>query len=170
MSVDSLMGVDYTSSALNITDYHATEINNFLKKNNVLQKRNGYLQISEYEFNGIWECNYKGTKIIIAHIGSDLYRVMDLDKFDDSTSNYIQLTNVEGDTSTNISGINKCSFLLLVFANDRLYILCGTYIVLKFTTNDSNQVVIKPYKVYDDVDTYIPTVIKGVTFSTKRFS
>lgn len=165
MSVDSLMGVDYTSSALNITDYHATEINNFLKKNNVLQKRNGYLQISEYEFNGIWECNYKGAKIIIAHIGSDFYRVMDLDKFDNSDNNYIQLTNVEGDTSTKINGIND-SPSFAVFANDRLYILCGTYIVLKFTTNDSNQVVIKPYKVYDDDDTYIPTVIKGVTFST----
>lgn len=159
------MGVDYTSSALNIADYHATEIKNFLKKNNVLQKRNGYLQISEYEFNGIWECNYKGKKIIIAHIGSDFYRVMDLDKFDDSTNNYIQLTNVEGDTSTNISGINNAPSFA-VFANDRLYILCGTYIVLKFSTNDSGQVVIKPYKVYDDVDTYIPTVIKGITFST----
>ena len=88
LTINSLMGVDYSSSMVNIRDYHAYDIKNFLKKNNVLRNRNGYEQVGKHKINGIWECNYQGRKIIIAHIGNSIYQVEDIDNFDVLANNY----------------------------------------------------------------------------------
>lgn len=158
LTINSLMGVDYSSSMVNIRDYHAYDIKNFLKKNNVLRNRNGFEQVGKGKINGLWECNYKGNKILIAHIGKSLYYVTDIDKYDIDSANYQAI--VED------SSLIEDEFSWGVFANDRLYILCGNYCVLKFSINEQNVLGFSFTKVYDDEDTYIPTTTIGITFNS----
>ena len=144
------MGVDYSSSMLNIQDNHAYDIKNFLKENGTLQKRKPYEQVGIGGLNGIWECHYLGQRYIVAHKGNNLYLVNDIDKYDRLANNYMLI----GGTAT-----IKDQKSWGVFANDRLYILCGNYIVVKFGEDG----VLTHSNVYEDVDTYIPTTTIGIT-------
>ena len=158
LTINSLMGVDYSSSMVNIRDYHAYDIKNFLKKNNVLRNRNGYEQVGKHKINGIWECNFQGRKIIIAHIGNSIYEVEDIDKYDVLANNYkVIYTDENGD-------FKDKDFSWGIFTNDRLYILCGKYYVLKFSLDDKGNVTYKFSEVYNDEDTYIPTTTIGITY------
>ena len=163
LSINSLMGVDYSSSMVNIRDYHAYDIKNFLKKNNVLRNRNGFEQIGKWKINGIWECNFKGRRIFVVHCGTKWYYVKsveDLNTYDIQSSNYHEI-------NTSIELADKPSWG--VFANDRLYILCGKYCVLKFTIDDkTNNLVLTFVEVYNDEDTYIPTTTIGITFNNNN--
>ena len=153
LSVDNLMGVDYSSSMLNIQDNHAYDIKNFLKKNGTLQKRPPVEQVGIKGLNGVWECNYKGNKYVIAHKDSNLYLVNNIDEYDNLANNY---TLIEG------TGTIKNQKSWGVFTNDRLYILCGSYVVVKFVENNG-VVSLTHYNVYNDVDTYVPTTTIGIT-------
>ena len=161
------MGVDYSSSMVNIRDFHAYDIKNFIKKNNVLRNRNGYEQVGKYKINGLWQCTYNKTNesdynsvLTIAHINQSLFFVEDIDKYDVLANNYRAI-----DSSVNKLANNDSWG---VFANDRLYILDGEkYCVLKFPTEENN------YEwsfseVFDDVDTYVPTTTIGITFSGNK--
>ena len=151
------MGVDYSSSMLNIQDNHAYDIKNFLKENGTLQKRKPYEQVGIGGLNGIWECNYNGQKYIIAHKGNNIYLVNDIDRYERLASNYIPLTE-NGKETFGISDETSWG----VFTNDRLYILCGEYLVVKFNENGSPTV----HKVFEDEETYIPTTTIGITSSS----
>ena len=153
LSVDNLMGVDYSSSMLNIQDNHAYDIKNFLKKNGTLQKRPPVEQVGIKGLNGVWECNYNGQKYVIAHKDSNLYLVNNIDEYDNFANNY---TLIEG------TGTIENQKSWGVFTNDRLYILCGSYVVVKFVKNNG-VVSLTHYNVYNDVDTYVPTTTIGIT-------
>lgn len=143
------MGVDYSSSMVNIRDNHAYDIKNFLKINNVLRNRNGYEHVGKYKINGIWECNYEGETIIIAHIGTKLYRVTHLDVYDNLAANYVPIVSEDFNIEDNYSwGI---------YTNDRLYILCGEYCVVKFSKDNNGKLNFVVSRVFEDEDTYIPT-------------
>lgn len=158
------MGVDYSSSMLNIQDNHAYDIKNFLKENGTLQKRKPYEQVGIGGLNGVWECHYLGQRYVIAHKGNNLYLVNDIDRYDRLASNYTPLTENGYD---NFGIENKKSWG--VFANDRLYILCGNYIVVKFPNSKkadgTTRTNFEVSKVYEDEDTYIPTTTIGITGS-----
>lgn len=155
LTINSLMGVDYSSSMINIRDYHASDISNFIKVNNVLRNRNGYEQVGKSKINGIWECNYLGRKIIIAHIGNSICRVKDINTYNIYSKNYEVI-------KTDLANI-KDSKSWGVFSNDRLYILCGKYYVIKFSLDKDNNVVFEAKLVFEDEDTYIPTTTIGIT-------
>lgn len=174
LSVGALMGVDFSSSNLNITDNHASAIQNFLKKNNILQKRNGWEEIlniidnttsndisvfgENAQINGLWsiKINNNNTyeKYYIAHIGINFYELKNLE-----TNRFEKITYEKIETTTTIDGItNEKSFGIV--ANDRLYVLCGKYIVIKY---DNLTKKFKISQVYNDEDTYIPTTTIGIT-------
>ena len=146
------MGVDYSSSMLNIQDNHAFDIKNFLKRNGTLQKRPPVEQVGIKGLNGVWQCNYKGKVYTIVHIGETLYNVKDINNYDFNEENYEPLNHWDDHLGIK----NQKSWG--IFTNDRLYILCGNYVVLKFT--DSG---FKISKVYDNEDTYVPTTTVGIT-------
>lgn len=153
VNISDLMGVDYSTSMLNVSDKHATDINNFIKKNNVLQKRGSYKQVMGTtalgRVNGIWECYYKNKQIVIAHIDNSLYLVKDINNYYYNADNFKEIvTNADL-----IQDIDSFGF----FTNDRLYILCGKYCVLKFYNDAETEKDFKLYEVYNDVDTYVPT-------------
>ncbi len=172
LNINSLMGVDYSSSNINISDNHAVEINNLLKIDNVLQKRSGWQQIMSIEngsitqvdddggpvdielsdgakINGLWMARYNGNNKVIAHIGTKFYFVNNIETF-----NFEKIYLKEIATPEDVTIKNEKSWG--VVANDRLYILCGSYIVIKLETEEMS-------RVYDDVDTYIPTTTIGIT-------
>lgn len=172
LNINSLLGVDYTSSMNNIADYHAYEMSNYLKINNSLQTRAGYEQIYHSEIqgnvNGLWKCNYKGKEIIIAHIGNGLYVINSqkgLNNYCFNAENYISIYTDDKLIK------NQKSFA--VFANDRLYILCGSYILVKFSNTDkgnwtyANNMFFKATRVFEDEDTYIPTTTINITDEEK---
>lgn len=147
------MGVDYSSSMLNIQDNHAYDIKNLLKKNGTLQKRPPIKQTELEGLNGYWECKYKGHIIKIAHIKDKLVQI---------NSTYSVITDAliyyEIETPQPLSDKKSWG----VFTNDRLYILCGSYIVVKFNIKNDLPI-LTCHNVYDDVDTYIPTTTIGIT-------
>lgn len=153
LSVDNLMGVDYSSSMLNIQDNHAYDIKNFLKKNGTLQKRPPIKQTELESLNGYWECRYKGHIVKIAHIKDKLVQIH-------STQSVITDALVYDEIETPQTLSDKKSWG--VFTNDRLYILCGSYIVVKFNIKNDLPI-LTCHNVYDDVDTYIPTTTIGIT-------
>lgn len=150
------MGVDYSSSMVDIKYNHAYDIKNFLKINNVLRNRNGYEQVGKYKINGIWECNYLGEKVYIAHIGNSFYRITDIDKYDNKVTNYLPIYTDNDKV--------KDDYSWGVFTNDRLYILCGKYYVIKFSKNtDTGEIEFKVNLVFEDEDTYVPTTTINIT-------
>ena len=153
------MGVDYSSSMLNIQDNHAYDIKNFLKNNGTLQKRPPVEQVGNHKLNGVWQCNFKGGIYTIAHIGTDLYLVDDINKCDSFDNNYHRITEENVDY-----GI-KDQKSWGVFANDRLYILCGNYLVVKWEVDEDTGTIdgLVCKEVYDDVDTYVPTTTIGIS-------
>lgn len=152
------MGVDYSSSMLNIRDDHAYDMSNFLKINNLLQKRSGFEEVLPYKLNGIWECKFKGNTYTIAHIGKYFYLVNG--KIDTYHQHLTQYQGIE--VSGSIQDKIKDDYSWGVFTNDRLYILCGAYIVIKFK-KVGDDVTFTVADVYEDVDTYIPTTTIGIT-------
>lgn len=154
------MGVDFSSSMLNIQDNHAYDIKNFIKRNGSLQKRNPYKQVGNEKLNGVWECYYKGTKYTIAHKGTNLYLVDNIDNYDMFAQNYKKISGNATIGDQKSWGI---------FANDRLYILCGNYVVVKFKEKDE-EVYLEHFNVYDDSDTYIPTTTIGITENGSQLS
>lgn len=176
LNINSLLGVDYTSSMNNIADYHAYEMSNYLKINNSLQTRAGYEQIYHSEqqhgkINGLWKCNYKGKEIIIAQINNIFYKVDNLNNYVFNAENYKRIGEIDLGKEPYI----KKSFG--VFANDRLYVFGGKYIVIKIT-DDEEKALEKSYEhiddlyykvslVFEDEDTYIPTTTINITDEEK---
>lgn len=106
LNIAQFGGVDFSSQKFNVATNHAIDMNNFIYKDGIVQKRSGYEQIALIEpkefiardfdtdeavenpdvitnpvnFNGIW--NFKaedGQKHIVAHIGYLLYEIKNID-------------------------------------------------------------------------------------------
>lgn len=151
LTIKSLMGVDYSGSMLNIEDYHAYDILNLLKKNNVLQKRSGWKQIYDKKVNGIWKCRVSPTQVFyVYHIGNKLYYNASINE------DFLNLTLLsEAEFIQDMKSFG-------VFTNDRLYLLCGSYVVIKFISNGTTFLINEPILVSQDEDTYVPTTTIGM--------
>ena len=142
---------------------------NFIKKDNVLQKRNGYVSVGKHKINGIWEINFRNRSFYIVHIKTSLYVVEDIDTYDIFSRNY---TKIQIDTSN--EGYIKDVRSWGIFTNDRLYLLCGNYCVLKLSDTykegyseqvvNGLQIYFKFSRVLDDEDTYVPTTTINITY------
>lgn len=168
------LGVDYFNERTNVAYNRATEMSNFIHKDGCNQKRNGYTQIAEIydkttsqdtplSINGLWTIttNYKdelGKNIVwtIIHAGTTFFGY----KNGDLTSKPITLEPKCDDTTLNykINRVkNEKSFG--VIKGNRLYILCGVYLVFGSWDNGST---FKLKLVENASDTYIPTTTIGI--------
>src|SRR5574344_1668416 len=102
--IDSFGGVDLTNSPLYVASNRASSMKNFIKRNNVNEKRYGWNEVLQFEpiteevngeevevssakINGIWQFDtsflvesnntrsYKKEHHIIIHVGKRFYRV-----------------------------------------------------------------------------------------------
>lgn len=133
-------GVDLSSQAFNVDPSRAVRIKNYLFKNGLVRKRNGYEQIFKVEtlqyydaftntlntnstnFNGIWKFKAEdGEWHIVAHIGNLLYEIKNIERNNDITiapisvhspyNGYPMLYKFEDYKSSAFVGNNRLWFL-----------------------------------------------------------
>lgn len=175
ISVSTFLGLDNLNTNNNMPSYHASDMSNYLVKDGALQTRSGWEQVIDLtdkkdtsnsqisgKINNIYSFTFNGVRYTLAHIGTNLYFVSN---FDTNDIKQIKLTKVE----TNITiADRKSSF---IYADDRIYMLVGTYAVLKLSDSNTTwnsyntNLYYNMVEVYDDEDTYIPTTTIGITYS-----
>lgn len=163
MEVSNFGGVDLSNPALLVSDSRATNMLNFIKKDNVNQKRKGWEQVLNLEnqnINGVWtfiaEDNEEHT---IAHINDSLYMIEGLGK--DKTFAEIILSQMSGDYSL----LNQKTQAFV--SGKRLYILGGIdYLMVRYSEIGVPEVV----KVKDSKYTYVPLTTRGITHNSSTLS
>lgn len=156
--INNFLGVDYASSIFNVADYRAIDMRNLINKNGINHKRNGWSEIAQFndKINGIWQFKDDNKNIhIIVHSGKKFYKITNLSTNSFETT-YEEINFNETVNLTRI--INERSYG--VVAGNRLYILCGDYLVYGTWDNGTTWEI---RRVEDDEDTYIPTTTIGIT-------
>lgn len=181
-SIINFKGVDYASQRFNVASYHAIDINNFIYRDGVTQKRFGTEQLIQIEpmfyiplsfnegvgleneykvnttnVNGLWHFRAEdGKEHIIAHIGKLLYEVVDFKSLkvlgDDKTFTY------NGNIYHYAYEFEDYKSSAFVGAN-RFYFLGGNkYMILRFLSDGSYRFDLA------EKDSYIPTTTISITY------
>lgn len=181
-SLVEFKGVDYATQRFKVASYHAIDINNFIYRDGVIQKRFGtetliniettyYIPMSfdedveikeEYKLNtknvnGLWHFKAEdGKEHIIAHIGNLLYEVLDFKTLKVLGSNKTKVHN--GDIYHYAYEFENYKSSAFIGAN-RLYFLGGNkYMILRFLNDGSYR--FSPA----ENDSYIPTTTISITY------
>lgn len=137
-SLNDFRGVDYSSSPLEVKPYRATDMQNFILKDGVLHKRNGWermLKVSSEKVDGVWIWG----KDAIVQCGSTFYKVTDFD--------------TENATTTKINGGKASRKAIAFYSQDKMYFLTGNdYLVYDGNEMDS--------LVNNRAKAYIPTTME----------
>ena len=74
-TIDSFMGVDFTSSPIEVDKKRSPNAKNIINKNGYNESRNGYkiLNTIGNNINGVWNIDYKGKEMFLVHSGTILY-------------------------------------------------------------------------------------------------
>lgn len=172
--LSNFRGVDYTKAELDISENRAYQMQNFIFKDGINQKRNGYKEIFQVPnskpINGYWEfVDSKRNVHRIVHAKTTFYRLnfgSDTLEGNYYTNTYETLeinytpNNINStDWAAYISGIkDRKSFG--VVRGDRLYIFCGIMCVYGSWDNGTTW---ELRAVRDNIDTYIPTTTTNIT-------
>ena len=182
-------GVDLTHSKISVEGYRAVDMRNFIMENEANTKRFGWEELYRFEgldnqINGIWTLDtsypitdeqgnitdYSKDSVVLVQVAKKFYIIRD---FGIENSN---INNVKSTINRN-NNIIEVPFQLgadqyvlnekseAYVRGNRLYILCGDLLVFgkwaennKWTGNETYEI----RRVYDDVDTYIPTIITKI--------
>jgi len=182
LNITQFYGVDYSPAQLQVADNHAVEIDNIVYKDRVNQKRQGYEQLFQVDkkqyyisdtptaidnstnINGVYTFTIDGVKYMIFHIGNLLYSVSGIRNQSYYTQTKLEMVYDEfEDNAYRVIPLNDAKSVAF-YQNKRLYILDGVnYWVLKLI-NDNGKNRFKIYKVENDIDTFIPTTMIGITY------
>lgn len=158
LQIDGMRGVDLTNSPLFVDKTRASDMANFIMENGVIQKRNGWKEVMQYdaEINGVWQLdatviegnNKVVKKHVIMMVGTNFYNVEGFDTETPSCDkdNPIPLINFS------IESKIKNEVAYGVVGGEKLYILCGDFITIGYYNNT-----LEVHRVEDDIDTFIPT-------------
>ena len=154
-TLSKFKGVDYSSSPMQVKNYRATDMDNFLLKDGVLSKRNGFEQIKRFsgygDVSNIWKAPDGGYIYIVGTQQSAfIYWCKKLPQGDESVDQEdVQLTYVSNITSRKASAF---------YSKDKMYILCGDYFVYgNFKSQDGTDNWQLKRVADDRENTYIPT-------------
>ncbi len=187
-AIDRFLGVDFANSKLNVADFRATDMKNFIHKDGVNHKRPGWNEIikigwdcvndifdpvgTPLQINGFWSFtdSYDNEHTIV-HAGQKIFSIEQIGKNSFETSpptditetctynpSYTTLSTWKEKITTSIK--NERSFGIV--RGDRLYIFCGIYLVYGTWDAGANYE-LRP--VEDNEDTYIPTTTIGISAS-----
>ena len=137
LNINSFKGVDYSSSAFNVSDNRAIDILNLIFKDNVIQKRKGFKHVLSLTDKGKIHNIVKFQDGYIIHCGTKLYV---------ANESFIITNQV-----SNATLLDKR--VTMLEKNNRLYVLSG----IKYFYLDNNFVV---HNCEDDA--YIPTTTIGI--------
>lgn len=195
VSINNFNGADFSSPALLVSNDHATDILNFIKKDNINQKRPGYSQIGKAtqvdfnrlvdndgtsviatehnttEINGLWNFIAENKKsYTVAHIGRLLFLVYGLGEgksfLDCSFIPLVHNTTVNG--TAFVEAITLLNQPTVAFAGaNRLYILGGNkYFMLRiYDGTSANQIQWELVELEDSEYTYVPVTTIGITYA-----
>lgn len=113
--IDSFMGVDFTSSPIEVDKRRSPNAKNVINKSGFNESRNGYKILKKIgtRINGAWNIDYKGRDLFLVHSGTILYECSD---------DFKNVTNVlSGMTNNRSTGI---------YVNDYFMIFDGTRTVV----------------------------------------
>ena len=191
LNITTFGGVDFSSQKLQASSSRAIDLINFVYKDGVIQKREGYTEraqvptikyipypvtstaISQNEskaFNGIWRFLAEdGQYHIVAHCGKILCEIKDFDK---------QIVNFEVLSSTGLAlgsdnkyypttYEHKDQKSMAFVGNNRLWFLGGEkYMVIGFRAD--GQLIYEP--VEESQYTFIPTTTTTITYKNSKLS
>lgn len=174
-TITNFRGVDYSISDIDVADNRALDMQNFIFKDGLNQKRNGYIEKIKLEngrINGYWEF-IDSKKVIhrIAHAGDKLYEINYGDTLFGNSKKQLNISYIP-EIHSAISG----DYYMQDWANyvaqikdeksfgivrgDRLYIFCG--IMCVYGSWDDGQTW-ELRAVRDNSDTYIPITTTNIT-------
>ena len=186
-TIGAFRGVDYRPIQLQVKDYNATDIKNFIYRDNANQKRMGYEQLFSFpidtykllgdnrvtnntsnRINGLWEfVDSKGIYHLIAHIGVLLYEIKNID----GAFYNIEATMIKDSGGYTLELLDEISGTFSAFASKGvLYILSGNkYYALFNGTKGASDVGIQYgdlafIEVANSSIAYIPTTTIGITY------
>ena len=169
---ENFRGLDYTNAKLDIADNRSPDAQNFIFKDGINQKRNGYSQVLKIDsganFNGFWEFIDSNKKVHrIAHVGNKIYEVTYnenpyLNSYKELSVTYRPNIITSANWTSYITNGIKDRRSYGVVRGDRLYIFCGIMLVYgswdKGTTWELRAV-------RENEDTYIPITTTNITHS-----
>lgn len=115
LKIDHFLGMDFSNSPMRAESYHSVDGQNFIYRNGVNSKRNGWeekLRLPD-RLNGMWDFISNGEHHIIAQAGKRFFRI------------YQDYTHIEIPVDT--TKINDDRSFGFVY-QDKLWILCGDFI------------------------------------------
>ena len=190
--VNSFLGVDYSSQRFNVSSNRAIDLLNFIYKDGVIQKRNGYEEIFKilptnylrYNFDksqessastnttsvhNIWSFVAEDNQThIVAHIGKLLYEIKNIDEYNMSI---VPIKAVDIDTQVNGVAYPLCYEFEdtktqgFVGANKFWFLGGNRYMVLRFI---ANKTILIP--VEESEFASIPTTTISITYENAKSS
>lgn len=106
-SIDSFMGVDFTSSPIEVDKRRSPNAKNIINKNGYNESRNGYKVLNTIgtKINGVWNIDYKDKELFVVHSGTMLY---------ECSSDFKTFTNVlSGMTDNRSKGLYINGYLII---------------------------------------------------------
>lgn len=76
-SIDNFLGVDFTSSPIEVDKKRSPNTVNMINNNGYNETRNGYEIITKFDsrINGIWNVDFPNEEILLVHAGTKLYKI-----------------------------------------------------------------------------------------------
>lgn len=197
---DTFRGVDLTHSKLDVEAYRAVDMRNFIMENETNTKRYGWEELyrfssENHNINGIWTLDssypitddngnilsYDKDSIVLVQVANKFYIIRDFgdESEKDETDTVLQRINL----NDNIIEVpfNENVDIEKIFANqkseayirgNRLYILCGDFLVFGKWSNNGKWAGNEQYeirRVYNDIDTYIPTILTKIVCEESEY-
>lgn len=190
LNITQFGGVDFSSQRFNVESHRAIDLQNFILKNGIIQKREGYEELFDIKpinylvksfdsgvaqndeihtnsvnFNGFWSFLAEdGKRHIIAHIGKLLYEIIN---HDNDGIDFIPLTDESGLFAGSDSAYYSRYFEYLNYksfafvGSNRLWFLGGNkFMVIRFLSGG----ILSVLPVEDSDQTFIPTTTIGIAY------
>lgn len=161
------LGVDYFNVKSKVSPQRATDMSNLIHKDGVNQKRPGFNQVGHLyygaingkymscQINGIWFLKSNNNEVALVHAGTHFFIYKDAN-FENNPEEIIPTAY---DESLNYKLKNiKDERSFGVIRGNRIYILCGVYLVGGFWDDKFELRLVE-----NDKDTYVPTTTIGIT-------
>lgn len=192
LNVNAFGGVDYSSQKLQVSSTRAVDLLNFIYKDGVIQKREGYTQKAQVptrkyiaypnggttilentskRFNGVWHFLAEdGQYHTIAHIGKVLFEIKDLDK----QIVHFELLSSTGKAYGSDANLYDTTYehldqkSMAFVGSNKLWFLGGIkYMVIGFRAGDGKLI----YEPVEESElAYVPTTTTSITYANSKAS
>lgn len=160
LELSGFLGVDFSSSALDVATKRASSSKNFINIDGINAKRSGWKELYKfpYRVNGIHTFKINGEEIILVYAGKKFYRVSYNNGEYSATD--VTLSGVENQVIVgNLIDRRSSAFV----SNDKIWILgCGDYLVFGKYDDGNGGESYQLRRVENNIDTYIPNTTIGI--------